>query len=161
MSSDLVQALAIRPLHGADIPAVDQLESTLFPSDHWSVEQWWRELAAEHTHYWVAQLHERIIGYCGLSAQLPDADIQTIAIEAQHQGNGLGGLLLDSMLVAASELSIQFIFLEVRADNQAAISLYNSRYFNRISERLKYYPDGETAIIMRRDSRQIGEQAQR
>jgi [ribosomal protein S18]-alanine N-acetyltransferase len=63
--------------------------------------------------------------------------------------------------VEASELSIQFIFLEVRADNQAAISLYDSRHFNRISERLKYYPDGETAIIMRRDSKQIGAQVQR
>lgn len=161
MNSELLQRLAIRPMHWTDIPDVDQLEAELFPSDHWSVEQWWRELAAEHNHYWVAELQGKVIGYCGLSAQVPDADIQTIAIGAENQGGGLGGQLLDSMLDAAEALSIRFIFLEVRADNQPAINLYAGRHFTRMSERVKYYPDGETAIIMRRDSRQNFAEVQR
>ncbi len=143
--------LTIRRMHWTDIPAVDQRESELFPVDHWSVEQWWRELAAEHNHYWVAQLHDTVIGYCGVSAQAPDADIQTIAIGSEYQGKGLGGQLLDFMLLEAEKLGIRFIFLEVRADNHSAVSLYASRGFTRISERVNYYPDGQTAIIMRRD----------
>ncbi len=161
MSNTLQQNLTIRRMHWADISAVDQLESELFPTDHWSVEQWWRELAAEHNHYWVAELSGKVIGYCGLSAQAPDADIQTIAIGVEHQGGGLGGRLLDYVLAAANELSIQFIFLEVRADNHSAISLYSSRHFSRISERAKYYPDGETAIILRRDSKRTDTEVQR
>lgn len=145
--------LTIRRMHWTDIPAVDHRESELFPVDHWSVEQWWRELAAEHNHYWIAQVQDTVIGYCGLSAQAPDADIQTIAIGVEFQGKGLGGQLLDFMLQEAEKLGIRFIFLEVRADNRPAISLYASRGFARISERVKYYPDGQTAIIMRRDGR--------
>ncbi len=147
------QVLSIRRMHWTDIPAVDNRESELFPVDHWSVEQWWRELATERNHYWVAQVQDTLIGYCGLSAQTPDADIQTIAIGAEYQGKGLGGKLLDFMLQEAEKLGIRFIFLEVRADNQPAISLYAGRGFIRISERVKYYPDGQTAIIMRRDGK--------
>lgn len=155
MSEDLARTMVIRRMYWMDIPQVDQLESELFPTDQWSVEQWWRELAVEHNHYWVAELRGRVIGYCGLSAQIPDADIQTIAICTEHQGGGLGGQLLDSMLKEAEALNIRFIFLEVRADNQPAISLYTSRHFSQISQRVRYYPDGESALVMRRDNKQI------
>ena len=143
--------MIIKRMRWWDIPAVDMIEETLFPHDHWSVDQWWRELATPHNHYWVGELEDRIIGYAGLSVQSPDADIQTMAIKTSMQGNGYGGQLLDHMLEAAAELSVKQIFLEVREDNTAAIALYVSRGFQKISVRRNYYPDGTTAVIMRRE----------
>lgn len=142
--------LEIRPMRWWDIPAVDALERSLFIHDPWSVEQWWRELATLHNHYWVAESDNRIIGYAGLSVQAPDSDIQTIAIDSEFQGEGLGGQLLEAMIGRSRELGVRSIFLEVRTDNAAAIALYKKYDFEQISERRNYYPDGTSAIIMRR-----------
>lgn len=141
----------VRRMRWWDIPSVEHIERNLFPDDHWSVDQWWRELAAEFNHYWVAESAHQIVGYAGLSVQVPDADIQTMAIANDYQGMGLGGQLLDFVLEAAAEFSVRFIFLEVRASNHAAMSMYESRHFKKISERRRYYPDGTDAVIMRRD----------
>ena len=141
-----------------DIPAVDTIEESLFPNDHWSVDQWWRELATPHNHYWVVEHDEQIIGYAGLSVQAPDSDIQTMAIEKSKQGIGYGGQLLDHVLGAAADLSAKQVFLEVREDNTAAIALYASREFENISVRRNYYPDGTTAVIMRRSQFAQGSQ---
>lgn len=142
--------LEIRAMRWWDIPAIDVIERVLFPHDSWSVEQWWRELATMHNHYWVAETDNRIVGYAGLSVQAPDADVQTIAIDSQFQGHGLGGQLLEVMLNRARELGVRSVFLEVRNDNSAAIALYAKYGFEKISERRNYYPDGTSAIIMRR-----------
>lgn len=139
-----------RSMRWWDIPAVDSLEHSLFPNDPWSVEQWWRELATLHNHYWVVEEDSKIVGYAGLSVQAPDSDIQTIAIDPQSQGRGLGARLLAEMLKRARELGVRSIFLEVRTDNAPAIALYNKAGFERISERCNYYPDGSSATIMRR-----------
>jgi len=40
--------------------------------------------------------------------------------------------------------------LEVRADNAAAIALYERLRFRAISTRPRYYPDGTDALVMRR-----------
>lgn len=141
---------SIRPMRWWDIPAVDSLERELFPNDPWSVEQWWRELATLHNHYWVAEENSKIIGYAGLSVQAPDSDIQTIAVGTEHQGQGMGVQLLDHMLHRARELGVRSTFLEVRTDNAPAIALYDNAGFERISERRNYYPDGSSATIMRR-----------
>jgi len=141
----------IRRMRWWDIPAVDVIEASLFPSDHWSVDQWWSELATRHNHYWVGEFEGAIMGYAGLSVQSPDADIQTMAIDKSLQGSGYGGQLLDYVLRAAAELAVKQIFLEVREDNAAAIALYSGRDFQKISVRKNYYPDGSTALIMRRE----------
>lgn len=140
----------IRPMRWWDIPTVDSLERKLFPNDPWSIEQWWRELATLHNHYWVAEEDRKIIGYAGLSVQAPDSDVQTIAIDSEVQGQGLGALLLHEMLNRARELGVRSTFLEVRTDNTPAIALYSKAGFERISERRNYYPDGSSATIMRR-----------
>ena len=54
------------------------------------------------------------------------------------------------MLVCKRE-RLQYIALEVRAGNEAAIGLYESFAFKRIGLRRRYYSDnGEDAIIMAR-----------
>ena len=139
-----------------------EIDKSAFNATAWSLATFWSELT-QRNRYYLALVDEKkeIVGFGGVAFNGVDADIQTIAIGAENQGGGLGGQLLDSMLDAAEALSVRFIFLEVRADNYPAINLYASRHFNRMSERVKYYPDGETAIIMRRDSRQNVAEVQR
>jgi ribosomal protein S18 acetylase RimI-like enzyme len=50
-------------------------------------------------------------------------------------------------------VELAMFFLEVRADNDAAVALYESEGFEAIDRRVGYYqPDGVDAIVMRLQS---------
>mgnify|MGYP006222676771 FL=1 len=138
-----------------DIDVVDPLEQELFPLDPWSIDQWWRELAQLHNHYFVVESAGELCGYAGLSISGIDADIQTIAIADSFQGKGIGRKLLNQLVARSREFGVTYLFLEVRSDNTSALSMYSSFGFAEISKRAKYYPDGTDAVILRRDDREI------
>lgn len=147
-------SIEIRPLRWWDIPEIDKLERDLFPHDAWSTDQWWRELAQPHNHYVVCECSGVLCGYAGLSVAGSDADIQTIAVGEQFQGHGIGRKLLGHLVDLSVELGVIFIFLEVRENNSAALSLYSLFGFKEISKRVNYYPDGTDALVLRRDERE-------
>jgi ribosomal-protein-alanine N-acetyltransferase len=92
------------------------------------------------------------VAYAGLRAAPVDAgqgDIQTIAVRQSHQGRGLGRALLVDLMDEAQRRGVRELFLEVRADNEPAIALYQSLGFREIDRRAGYYqPDGVDAIVM-------------
>ena len=149
----ITPTIEIRPMCWWDIAEVDKLERDLFPHDPWSTDQWWRELAQLHNHYFVCESSGVLSGYAGLSVSGSDADIQTIAIGESFQGQGIGRQLLSHLVDLSVELKAIFIFLEVRNDNLAALSLYSLFGFKEISKRANYYPHGTDALILRRDDR--------
>jgi ribosomal-protein-alanine N-acetyltransferase len=131
------------------IAPVAALEESLFPGDRWSVEQFWGELAQSTRDYVVAVDGDDVVGYAGVFVLAPQADVQTIAVRADQQGRGVGGALLDELLARAAHGGASELMLEVRSDNEPAISMYLRRGFERISRRRAYYPDGADADIMR------------
>jgi [ribosomal protein S18]-alanine N-acetyltransferase len=132
-----------------DIPEVRAIESAAFPDDSWSAEQFWQELAQPTRRYLVAR-DVVVVGYAGAFVSPPDADIQTIAVRADQQGRGLASRLLEALVRASADAGATHLMLEVRADNERALSLYLRSGFERISVRRRYYPDGSDALIMRR-----------
>ena len=146
--------IEVRPMRWWDIDVVDPLEQELFPLDPWSIDQWWRELAQLHNHYFVVESAGELCGYAGLSISGIDADIQTIAIADSFQGKGIGRKLLNQLVARSREFGVTYLFLEVRSDNTSALSMYSSFGFAEISKRAKYYPDGTDAVILRRDDRE-------
>lgn len=140
---------SIRPMRWWDIPDVHRIESMCFPTDAWSIEQFWRELAGEPRDYFVAEERGSVIGYAGISTISPDCDLQTLAVDPNARGAGVGSSLLDAVFGSARERGATSMILEVRADNQAARSLYERAGFETIATRHRYYPDGSDALIMR------------
>lgn len=138
---------AMRWWHIADVV---ELESRLFPDDAWSIEQFWQELAQDTRSYVVALGEEGVVGYAGAFLVPPDSDLQTIAVAPDHQGQGIAGALLATLIDTAAESGCTHMVLEVREDNSGAITLYERNGFERISQRPRYYADGAAAIIMRR-----------
>ncbi|WDH79516.1 ribosomal protein S18-alanine N-acetyltransferase [Microbacterium esteraromaticum] len=140
----------------ADLDAVMALERRNFPTDAWSEQTMGTEIASAHNHYLVDEQGGRIVGYGGLRA-LPggtDADIQTIALDAEVRGQGRGRMLLRALLDEAVERGAKEVFLEVRADNPVAMGLYLSEGFAELGRRPRYYqPDDVDAVVMRLDLR--------
>jgi ribosomal-protein-alanine N-acetyltransferase len=135
-----------------DAEPVLELERELF-ADPWSVEALLSELAyVPQTRWYVVAEDERgITGYAGLRAVGPDADVQTLAVAARAQGRGVGGGLLDALLAQARERDCTQVFLEVRADNAAALALYTARGFVVTGVRHEYYGPAQDAALMRLD----------
>ncbi|HEX6446327.1 MAG TPA: ribosomal protein S18-alanine N-acetyltransferase [Streptosporangiales bacterium] len=139
-----------------DVAPVAELESALFPTDAWSAEAFWSELAQyDSRHYVVAELDGTVIGYAGLAAAAGEADVLTLAVDAGLQGHGVGRLLLRELLAEAARRGCTDVLLEVRGGNEPALALYERHGFERIGVRRRYYSDGEDAIVMRR--RKVGQ----
>ena len=145
------QLPVIRPMTEEDIPAVDALEKAMFPVDAWPTEMFYDELRQRDTRaYYVAEASDgTVIGYAGLMCVLPIADVQTIAVDAAHEGAGTGSRLLATLIDEAKVRGADDVLLEVRADNPRAQRLYLWFGFEQIHVRPRYYRDGADALIMR------------
>ena len=143
-------SVTVEPLRWWHLPQVHAIDQVLFPGDCWSVEQFWSELAQSTRRYLVALDDGEVVGYAGLFLLPPDADIQTVAVRADRQGEGIARRLVTDLLAMADEWGATHTMLEVRADNDAATALYRRLGFVPISTRPRYYPDGGDAVIMRR-----------
>lgn len=154
-------SVVLRPLRWWHIAALAELDAELFDPDVWSAETFWSELAAPGRWYVVATPdtpdratnaeRDDLLGYAGLAIAGPDADVQTIAVAPQAQGLGVGRRLLTALIEQATSAGAQHLMLEVRADNEPAISLYLSDGFEQIARRRGYYQPGNIdALIMRR-----------
>lgn len=142
----------LRPMRWWDVDAALAIERELFP-DPWTEGTFWSELAGvpETRHYVVIESDSEVIGYAGLFATRHTADVQTLAVAAQRQGEGLGALLLTVLLDEAQRRGVGEVLLEVRADNETAARLYQRFGFERIGVRRGYYQPGRVhAIVMRR-----------
>lgn len=145
----------LREMRWWDIDSVLELEKELFPEDAWSRGMFWSELAHARgpeasRRYVVAVEGDRIVGYAGLAAQGDLGDIQTIAVARDHQGTGLGGLLLTELMRAATDFECAEVMLECRVDNVRAQKLYERHGFEPIGFRRGYYQPGNVdALVMR------------
>ena len=147
----------LRRAKPADVEAIMALETHIFENDAWSTEMMARDVADPGCYYLVAfppDSPEHIVAYAGLQAALrsPESDIQTIAVAEEARGRGLGRVLMLSLITEARKRGARETFLEVRADNPVARTLYESLGFTEIGVRRGYYqPDGVDAIAMRLD----------
>ncbi|MFI0417711.1 ribosomal protein S18-alanine N-acetyltransferase [Spongiactinospora sp. 9N601] len=145
-------SVALRPMTMDDLPAVLEIERATFPADAWSEGMLRGELADQPRtrHYVVALVGGEIVGYAGLAAAGDQADVQTIAVTAAHQGTGVGGAMLRELLAEAVRRGAVAVFLEVRADNPQARGVYERFGFTEMGVRRGYYDDGTDAITMMR-----------
>lgn len=150
-SATATASLSLRPADETDLDAIWAIETAVFGDEAWTRELVREELTADHRSYLVlVDTEGRLVGYGGLLAIGTEGDVQTIALAPPIRGTGQGRRLLNALLDAAVERGVRQVFLEVRADNPPAISLYEAVGFKEIGVRPKYYqPDGVDAIVMR------------
>ncbi|AZC14922.1 ribosomal protein S18-alanine N-acetyltransferase [Microbacterium sp. ABRD28] len=144
--------MSLRPASVDDLGAIMVLERAAFGGDAWSDDVMRADLASPHTWYVVAEEDGRLVGYAGLRAPAgsKDADVQTIALDEGVRGRGLGRAIFQALLDEAARRGVSEVFLDVRADNAPAQSLYASEGFEAIGRRPNYYPgEGVDAIVMR------------
>ena len=91
-------------------------------------------------------------GWCGfiLTQGLFDpCDILLVYVDSRYRSQGLGNRLLNFAMAELSDRFSEFI-LEVSANNEPAIGLYEKFGFKPIDVRKSYYKDGSDAVIYRK-----------
>jgi ribosomal-protein-alanine N-acetyltransferase len=83
-----------------------------------------------------------------------EAEILTLAVDPSARRRGVARALVEAALLTAQTAGAEAMFLEVAADNAAALALYAGAGFSRVGARPGYYPRETGAIdafVMRRD----------
>jgi ribosomal-protein-alanine N-acetyltransferase len=147
--------VTIDALTAADADRCAAMEKVLFPYDTpWTASAFVSELRAGHT-YFAARAGDTLVGYAGIAfvAAPPqaEAEIHNIAVDPDHQGDGLGRRLLRSLL-AVADAAAAVVFLEVHTENEPAKKLYASEGFTVVGTRRRYYRSGADAHTMRREA---------
>ena len=154
----------VRPIRWEDIAQVTEIDLEAFPT-MLPPTNYERELKNKIAHYIVAYddhgavgepdagdvLPDRqyILGLAGFWIIVGEAHIINIAVRQPYSRQGIGGLLLISLIDLAIEKDAHLITLEVRASNSAAQSLYYKYGFTIKGIRRGYYSDNrEDAITM-------------
>jgi ribosomal protein S18 acetylase RimI-like enzyme len=144
----------IRPGTPEDRADLGALEVELFGTGAWSPDDLLGVTGADR---WVRVTTDqagRLAGYVVTTKAGDVVDLLRIGVRTDHQGRGLGGILLAAALDAAAELpGAERMMLEVSEANAAATALYLGHGFAVIDRRRHYYPDGTDALVMERPLR--------
>lgn len=143
---DLVIERATR----ADVDAIHRIEKVSFPAP-WRREFFASELAADHRFNIVARRDGAVIGYLFAMWIFDELHVNKIAVDAGMRRQGIAGLLMAHCLEFARANGVRTISLEVRHSNEGAQEFYRQLGFASSYIRSRYYPDGESAVVMTRD----------
>jgi ribosomal-protein-alanine N-acetyltransferase len=88
-------------------------------------------------------LDEKISAFHVVSPVLDELHILTLAVAPEQQGQGLGHAVMYDIVTISNQLGLNKIFLEVRASNQVATSLYQKWQFKQLAIRKNYYTTNE------------------
>ena len=143
--------ITIRAATAADAPMLAEAEALLF-SDAWSERSLAQTLASPFTAAFVAVCDGAAVGYLLASLLAPEGELLRIGVYPTHRKRGIGGRLTEAFLSEAAARGCDTLFLEVRADNAQAISLYRRFGFSEYGLRERYYHDPVAdALLMHRD----------
>ncbi len=138
-----------------DIPVLASYEKVLFPYSPWSTSQFKEEFAGIPTTRFmsVAEDGNTIVGYCGVFLPAPgvEADILTVAVLPEYRRQGIAKEFMRQIEAWAVERKASAMMLEVEISNIAAIKLYESLGYMKISVRMDYYGPGKDAHVMRKE----------
>ena len=140
--------ISIRKMKPGDVDSVYQLEQVIF-KDSWSYILLSSETDGdEYKKPFVLEVNGELAGYTFIWTIADEVHINNFAIHPSFRRKGLGLKLISFIFDEFYEY--KKYFLEVRKSNKAAISLYQKSGFEIIFTRVKYYADGEDALVMQK-----------
>ncbi|MDP2931108.1 MAG: ribosomal protein S18-alanine N-acetyltransferase [Chloroflexota bacterium] len=97
--------------------------------------------------------NEYVAGFAGFWIMAEEAHVVSISVREAYRHQGIGELLLISLIDLAIELEARLITLEVRVSNTIAQNLYRKYGFVQVGVRRGYYTDNkEDGVLMTADN---------
>ena len=142
------------------IEAVANIELLVQPHDAWTYQTLVEMLAQDSMHMLMVYEQEdkadnnKVIGYCLYQVIFEQAEILRIGTHPDYQRQGIASQIFAQLNEELISNQVESLLLEVRADNFAAIALYQQQAFAVIHTRKNYYQvphqPAVDALIMQR-----------
>lgn len=147
----------LRPAQPGDADAIAALDERIFGPVAWSQIVVAGALdTVDGSRYAVVAVNgPSLVGYGFVSVVGDVGDVQRLAVDPSSQRRGVGGSLLDRMLLECADRGVERVLLEVAEDNPAAQALYAAHNFSEIARRPRYYCGRVDAIVMARRLRSV------
>lgn len=129
------------------IEAVAEIDSLSLKSP-WSKEMFSEELKSPVAFYCVATEEEKPVAYMGMHCICGEGYITNIAVHPDYRRKKIASALLSHFIEHGKKNNFEFLTLEVRESNLAAISCYKKFGFKEVGIRKNYYEHTENAILM-------------
>lgn len=143
--------VVFRTMTPDDIDAAVEFDRKCFSAvDAWNREDFLDVVDDAETEFIVGELDGRIVACAGAEIFNDTAEILTFGVASECRRQKIGTLIFDKLIKALRRRGVNFIGLEVRLSNEAAINFYEGFGFQIVERREKFYPD-EDAWIMARE----------
>ncbi len=151
-----MKILAIKPLTLSQVPEMLALDQICL-GGFWTEEGYLREINSPKSSLLALYLLDsksrerkyRMIGMACLWSIVEEAHITLLGIHPDYRRQGLGQLLLFTLLEDAIARQLEWATLEVNVNNAAAIELYQKFGFQVAGKRKGYYqPAGDDALVL-------------
>lgn len=147
-------AYLVRKATVQDVAEMIRLERQCPTTAHWTEQQYLHLLAAssESPARLTLVAHEdgssALAGFLVARYLPPEWELENIVVAPAVRRMGIGGQLMDALVVQAQQSDGAAIFLEVRASNTAARCLYQKQGFMETGRRTAYYASpSEDAVL--------------
>lgn len=127
------------------LQAVANIEALVQPHDTWTEQTLAEMLAQDSMHMLIVYKQEdkadnnKVIGYCLYQVIFEQAEVLRIGTDPKYQRQGIASQVLNKLHELLQLNQVESLLLEVRADNAAAIALYEQQAFSIIHRRKGYY----------------------
>ena len=132
-----------------DVAAVAELDAAVFGADAWSEQAICEELTGAGRCAVIATDGSAVTGYAVLRVVGGTAELHRMAVAPWRRRARVGSTLLDAVLSTAWGCGCTEVLLEVRADNVAALALYERCGFAELTRRRAYYADRADALVLK------------
>jgi ribosomal-protein-alanine N-acetyltransferase len=146
----------LRRLEALDLDLASTLHGLAFAplgERVWTRQDMAELLASPGAAGWLLQSAEAAIGFALCRVAADETELLTIAVHPDERRRGAGRALLAAVIDHARTAGARSLFLEVGADNPAALALYGKAGLQAVGQRKAYYRRGEgppaDAIVMR------------
>jgi len=144
----------------ADLPELMDLENRLFTSDCISRRQFRYLLTKANGIAVKLTENHTLYGYMVLlkRKRCSNLRVYSICVDESVQQRGFGRVLLDYAEEVAVRDKHSSVTLEVSENNSAAIKFYQAGGYCLTGRKIRYYEDGSTALLFKKNINQVSEQ---
>lgn len=114
----------------------------------WSKKMFEEEIKSKTAMYCVIMEDDRAVAYMGMHCVCGEGHITNVAVHPQYRRKNCASMLINHFINYAKQNHFEFLTLEVRESNEAAIWCYTKFGFKEVGVRKKYYEHKEDAILM-------------
>jgi ribosomal-protein-alanine N-acetyltransferase len=104
----------------------------IIQDDHWTEENFLRDLDRKWEFSLVALENNHIIGFLICSVKENNIHINRVAVSQEYQHKKIGRILMETLFADCNEYGVKRITLKVKYSNPEAISFYEKLGFKKV-----------------------------